>query len=192
MHVEDDDRHVAFAAKGESRLVHDFEAAGDGFVEGELVVFDGVRVFFRVGRVDSVDVGAFQQGVGLDFKGTQRGAGISGEEGVAGAAGNQGDASTGEDFHRLVAHVVFGHGLHGGGGKHLGFNAFVAEEHRQSQGVDDRGEHAHLVAVNAVEAASDTLQSAENVASASTKRQFQGQKSNKNSQNRGKCCQSTG
>ena len=45
-------------------------------------------------------------------------------------------------------------------------NTFFLDEHGEGEGVDDRGEHAHLVAVHAVEALPDALQAPEDVAAA--------------------------
>jgi len=73
VHVEDDDGHLAVGAKGVGRLVHYFEVLGDGFVEGEFIVLYGGGVFFGVGRVDAIDTGAFQEGVGADFKVVKKG-----------------------------------------------------------------------------------------------------------------------
>ena len=166
VHVEDDDGHVAVGAEGVGGLVHDLEALGDGLVEGEFVVFDGGGVFFRVGGVDAVDAGAFQQGVRTDLEGAEGGAGVGGEERVAGAAGDEGDAAPLEHLHRVVPHVVLRDGFHGRSRKDLRINAFVLDEHREGEGVDDSGEHAHLVAVHAVEPLPDPLQAAEDVAAA--------------------------
>ena len=100
------------------------------------------------------------------LEGAQGGAGVGGEEGVAGAAGDEGDAAALEHLHGVVTHVVLRDGFHGRSRKDLGVNAFFLDEHGEGEGVDDRGEHAHLVAVHAVEALPDALQAAEDVAAA--------------------------
>ena len=53
--------------------------------------------------------------------------------------------------------------LHGGGGEDLGLYALGLDEHFEGQGVDDGGQHAHLVSVHAVEALAYALQAAEDV-----------------------------
>ena len=70
VHVEDDDGHVAVGTEGVGGLVHHFEVLGDGFVEGELVVFDGGGVFLRVGGVDAIHAGTLEEGVRADLEGS--------------------------------------------------------------------------------------------------------------------------
>ena len=59
----------------------------------ELVVALGVRVLFRVGAVDAVDVGGLEHGVRVDLGGAQHGGRVGGEERIAGAAGEHHDAA---------------------------------------------------------------------------------------------------
>ena len=68
-----------------------------------------------------------------------------------------------DDF---IPHIIRSYGLHWGRGEHFGGNAFGLDEHLEGEGVDNGREHAHAVAVNAVEALVYTLEAAENVAAA--------------------------
>ena len=139
---------------------------GDGLVKGQFVIADGGRILLGVGGIDAVHAGALQQGVGLDFQGPERRAGVGREKGIARAAGDQGHTAALQDLDGLVAHVILGHRLHRRGRKDLRLDALLLDEHRQGEGVDHRREHAHLVAVDAVEALSGALQAAEDVAAA--------------------------
>jgi hypothetical protein len=165
-HIEDEDGHVAVAAEGEGGAVHHFEVLRKGFVEGELVVFDGRGVLLGIGGVDPVDAGALEEGVGADLEGAERGAAVGGEERVAGAAGDDDDGALFEFGDGVVTHIVMGEGLHRNGGEYLGGNTFGFDEAGEGQGVDHRGEHSHLVAVHAVETFFGSLHAAENVAAA--------------------------
>lgn len=73
-HIENDDWHIAFGAKGESRLVHHLKMLAYGFVKGQAVVFDGRGVFFGIGGIDSIYACALKDGVSMYFKGTEGGA----------------------------------------------------------------------------------------------------------------------
>ena len=57
-------------------------------------------------------------------------------------------------------------GLHGGGSKDFGLDAFGLDEHFEGKGVYDRCKHSHLVSVHSVEAFTHALQAAEDVAAA--------------------------
>lgn len=59
VHVEHDDGQFVFLAEGERGHVHHFQVFLDGFAEGEVLKFNGVRIFFRVAVVDTVYTGAF-------------------------------------------------------------------------------------------------------------------------------------
>jgi hypothetical protein len=60
---------------------------------GDLVEALGVGDLFGVGVVDAVHFCGLEQDIRLDFRGSKRGAGIGGEEGVAGAGGEDDDTA---------------------------------------------------------------------------------------------------
>ena len=74
VHVEDDDRHVALTAESECCLVHHLETVLDRLVEAELLILHGIRILFRVSRIDAVHAGSLEKSVCTDFKGTRRAA----------------------------------------------------------------------------------------------------------------------
>ena len=81
IHVEDNDRHIAFAAECECGLVHDLQMSADGLVECEFIIFHGLRILLRVSSIDAIHAGSLQQRIRSDFKRTQGSPRISREEG---------------------------------------------------------------------------------------------------------------
>ena len=66
--------------------VHHPQVALERFLVADLAVAPGVGVGAGIGGVDAVDpVLGHQQDVGVEFEGAQRGGGVGGEVGVAGA-----------------------------------------------------------------------------------------------------------
>ncbi len=85
-HVEDHDR--AARSRGRAamrRLVHEPQILLDGFLEAQPVVARRVGIELGIGVVHPVHLGGLQDHVGLDLRGAQRGGGVGGEVGVAGA-----------------------------------------------------------------------------------------------------------
>ena len=136
------------------------------FLEREFVVFLRGRILLGIGGVYSVHAGAFQQGSGSYFKGSQRGSRIGGEVGVARASGNQCDSSFFQDGHGVVPGVQLCERSHLRGGEHLCLDAFGAQSAAQGEGIDDCREHSHAVAGHPVVAFSYALDAAEDVAAA--------------------------
>ena len=82
------------------------------------------------------------------------------------AAGKDGDAALFKEADDLIPHIVGSYGLHRSRGEHFGGDAFGLDEHLEGEGVDHGREHAHAIAVDAVEALVHALEAAENVAAA--------------------------
>ena len=104
--------------------------------------------------------------VAAHFGGAQRGGGVGGEEGIAGAGG--------EDHHPALLHVAHGAaadiGL--GDGRHrdrrldAGVDADLLERVLHGERVHHRRQHAHIVGAGAVEALGGAGEAAEDVAAA--------------------------
>ncbi len=94
----------------------------------------------------------FSSALGLDLDGPQRGGGVGGEERVAGAAGEDHDPALLEVADGPAPDVGLGDLRHVDGGLHPGGLAQLLERVLQGQGVDDRGQHAHVVGLGAVHA----------------------------------------
>src|SRR5690606_31024785 len=126
----------------------------------------GAGVLLRVRVVHAVDLGGLEQQVGADLDRAQRGARIGGEERVAGAGGEDRDAALLQVADRAAADVVLAHVVDLDRTHHpdLGAELFQRVLHRQR--VDHRGQHAHLVAGDAVHAAGRQARAAGDVAAA--------------------------
>ena len=61
-----------FPCKGEGRHVHYFEVFLDTLGVGDGFVFRGGWVLLRIGGIDTIHPGSFQDHIGLDLDGTKR------------------------------------------------------------------------------------------------------------------------
>ena len=91
---------------------------------------------------------------------------IGGEEGVARAARDDGDFAPLHGFDGLPFAVMFADGKHVDGREYPRLLTYLFESRTQSQAVDDRGEHAHLVALDPVDSLGGSAQSTEDVSPA--------------------------
>jgi hypothetical protein len=80
-------------AHGEGGEVHHGELLLDRLGEAQALVAGGLGVLLRVGGVDAVDLGGLEDGLGAELDAAQAGAGVGGEERVAGAGDQDDDAS---------------------------------------------------------------------------------------------------
>ena len=166
VHVEDDDPEAVLAAEREGREVHDLQTAVEDLLERDFAEFRRRGVLLRVGRIDAVHAGALQHHVGLDLDAAQRRRRVGREVGIRRAAPDDHHVARFEVFDGTGFGVVFADGFHADRGEHLASDAVVFERRLERQRVDDRGEHAHLVALHAVEALFGAREAAEDVAAA--------------------------
>src|SRR5258706_12292257 len=96
--VEHRDRQLLVAAQRQRRGVHHLELARDGLVEAEAGIARRARVVPRVGGIDAVHLGRLDHDLGPHFRAAQRRRSIGGEEGIAGAGG--------EDHHLALLEVA--------------------------------------------------------------------------------------
>jgi len=144
-HVKNDDGNAIVHAEGESGGVHDSEALGEGFRVGDFVVFDGGGVLGGVGGIDAVHLGGLEDHLCADLAGTQRGGGVGGKEGVAGAGDEDDDAAQFQVPNSTQPNERFGDVFHldgrlDAGGDTLGFQGTL-----EGHAVDDGGKHAHVI-----------------------------------------------
>ena len=78
-------------AKRDRRRIHDLEVARQHLVIGQLLVALGLGILLGIGAVDAVDLGALQHRVAAHLGGAQRRRRVGGEEGIAGAGGEDHD-----------------------------------------------------------------------------------------------------
>ena len=109
---------------------------------------------------------ALEDDVGLDFHGAQRRGGVGGEVRVAGAGAEHDDAALLEVADGAAADERLGDRAHLDRGHDARHHALLLERVLQRQGVDDGGEHAHVVGGGAVHAARAGGDAAEDVAAA--------------------------
>src|SRR3954453_7668037 len=151
--IEDDDGKVVFFAHGDGGGIHDLEAALQDLHVGDLGELGRVLHNHGIGVVDAVDLRGFQDGFCLDIHGAQRGGGVGGEVGVAGASGEDHDAF----FFKMTDGAAADEGLrdliHLDGRLHAGVHALLFKGVLQGKGVQNGGEHAHVIGGNAVHGA---------------------------------------
>lgn len=99
----------------------------------------------RVCGVDAVDFGGLEEDFTVEFGGSERGAGVGGEEGVAGACGEDNDAAFLEVAYGAASDEGFGYGSDVQGGHDSGIDADGVEFFFEGYGVHDGAEHAHVV-----------------------------------------------
>jgi hypothetical protein len=98
--------------------------------------------------------------------GAEGGGGVGGEIRVARAGDEDDDALLLEVAHGAAHDERLGDLVHRDGGLDAGLDAHLLEAVHDGQAVDDGGEHAHVVAGGAVDAALGALEAAEDVAAA--------------------------
>ena len=109
---EDEHGDVVVHGKGSRRGVHDGQMLGKDFVIGDGVIFDGIGIFRRVGRIDAVDVLGQQNRVGIDLCRAEHRARVGREIGVACAAAEDDDAALLQMPDGLAADVGLGDLVH--------------------------------------------------------------------------------
>ena len=139
-------------AEGEGGGVHDAKLAGEGVAVGEGAEADGGGILLWVGGIDAVDLGGLKEDVGTDFVGAEGGGGVGAEIGVSGAGAEDEDAALFEVAHGAALDEGLGDLLHGDGGLDAGGNADLLKGILDGEGVDDGGQHAHVVAGSACDA----------------------------------------
>src|SRR5699024_9775489 len=103
---------------------------------------------------------------GADLDRAQGGAGVGGEEGVAGTGGEDGDPALFQVADGAAADVVLAHVVDFQGAHDPDVAAELFQGGLHGQGVDDGGQHAHVVAGDPVHAVGGQAGAAEDVAAA--------------------------
>ena len=148
--VEDAQRQVAVACQRERRGIHHLQVARNHFVVGERIEAHRIAVLLRILVVDAVHLRGLEQQVGADLDRAQRRARIGGEERRTHAGGENADAALLEVADRAAADVVLAHLVDLDRAHHARVGADHSPARPASQRVDHGGEHAHLVAGDAV------------------------------------------
>ena len=164
--VENDDRHLVVHAKREGSGIHDLQLLLQGVEIADIGKTFRLRIFLGIGIVDAVDLGGFEDDFGADFIGAQSGSGVSRKIRVAGAAAKDHHPALFQMAHCAAADEGFGNLRHGDGGLHTRGDAELFERVLQCERIDDRGEHAHVIASGAFNATLAAGQAAKDISAA--------------------------
>src|SRR5690625_3633283 len=143
--------HGLVSAQHHGIGIHDFQLALDHLIIADARIVNRAFVGERVGRIDAVHLGGLDHDIGTDFYGPQAGCGVGGEERIAGTGAEDDHAvlfkvAHGAPANVVLAHIAYRHGRHDAG-CHIGLFQRVLKR----QGVHDGGQHAHVVAGDAVD-----------------------------------------
>ena len=130
----------------------------------DLVVFYRGCVLGRVRGIYTVNVLCQQNGVSADLHRTQGSAGIRGKEGVAGAAAKDHDTALFQMADGLGTDVGLCNTVHLNGGLYTNGYATLLQTICQSQRIDDRSQHAHMVGAGALHTVAAVLEAAPDIA----------------------------
>jgi len=152
-HVEHDDRDPVVHAERKCGGIHHFQPTTERIAVGDRFESVGTRVGAGIAVVDAVHFGGFEESVGADLARAESGGGVGGEKRMSGAGG--------EDDHAAFFKMAEGpspdeglrHVFHFDRGHHAGLDAGLFERVLESEGVDHRGEHTHVVGRVAVHSA---------------------------------------
>ena len=131
-------------------------------------------IFFRVGRIDAVDFGRFEQHVGLDLPGPQGGRRVGRDERAAGPGRQDHDPPLFKMPHAAATDERLGHAFHADGRLQPRRHADLLQGILQRQAVDHRGQHPHVMRGRRIDGRADggELAPAENVPAAADDRQL--------------------
>src|SRR5581483_3630962 len=143
--AEDADRQLLVPAQRERGGVHHAQVLRDRLVEADPGVALRARIVLRIGRVDAVHLGRLDDDLRAHLAAAQRRRRVRGEEGVAGARGEDHDLPLLQVADRLAADVGLHHLLDVERRERAACKAGAAHRVLQRQGVHDRGQHSHVV-----------------------------------------------
>jgi len=143
--VEHHDGDLVVHAEGEGGGVHHLEPASEGVAVGDRLEALGSWIGSGIGIVDAVHFGGLEEGIGPDFAGPEGGGGVGGEKGMSGAGGEDDHAAFVEVAEGPATDERFGDIFHLDGGHDAGLDSGVLEGVLEGEGVDDCGEHTHVV-----------------------------------------------
>ena len=143
--LEHDEGKVVVHAQTDGGRVHDLQVLIQDRKERDLAVLLGRRIFDRIGVVNPVNLGSFEDHLRADFHGPQRGGGVGREIGVAGAAGKDDDAIFFQMTDGPPADISFGQLAHFDGGLDSGDDADPLKSILERESIHNGGQHAHVV-----------------------------------------------
>ena len=139
-------------AQTDRRQIHHGEPAGNDVVIGEPGEPGRERITHGIRTVDAVDFGGLQHDVGTDLDATQAGRGIGREERITRACRENHDFALTQAAHGMTAVIVLDDATHRNGRHDPARDVAPFQGIAQAQGIHDRGEHAHVVAGDPIQA----------------------------------------
>ena len=142
---EAEDGQLLLPAEGDGGQVRGLQVVLDDLLIGKMAVADGVGVLLGVGGIDGVHVLGEEQGVRADLRRPEGRRRVRGEEGAAGAAGEDDDNFLAQELLGLAAGEAVAEPVHVHGGQDGGLLPQALEGVLERQGVDGGGQHTHVV-----------------------------------------------
>src|SRR6266487_5790695 len=163
--VEDDNRHFIVHAQRKRGRVHHAELFHQRLAVGDLLVTFRLRVFLRIAVVDAVHLRRLQNHLRADFIRAQRRRGVRGEIRIARAAAEDDHPPFFQVPDGAAANERLGDLGHRDGALDAGGYAVLFQRVLQGEGVDNSGQHSHVIAGGPFDALLASGQAAENVPS---------------------------
>src|ERR1700722_8065046 len=151
IHIENNDRHAVVHAQRNGGRIHHGKAFLDDVQVSNAFKHCRAGHFFRIGVIDAVHAGRLQDDVSFNLHGAQRGGRVRREIRIAGARGENHNASFFEVPHRPAADKWLGNLGHVNRAQESRDHALFLERILQREAVDDRRQHAHVVAGGAID-----------------------------------------
>ena len=126
----------------------------------------GRRVLLGVRRIDTIDVGGFEDHLRFDFERAQHGCRVGREVGIPGAAGEDHHAAFVEVAHRAPPDVRLRQLFHANRRHHPRIDALLLQDVLQRQCIDYGREHPHVVGGHTIHPLLARRRAAQNVAAA--------------------------
>src|SRR5262245_36931239 len=161
--IEHHDGELVVHAERDGRRVHHRQSPVERFDVADAGELHRLRVLGRIGRVDTVHLGGLQEDLGSDLHRPEGARRVRGEERIARARGEHDHAALLEVPDGAPANVGLRHRPHLDGGQHTRGHAGLLDRVLEREGVDDGGQHAHVVAGRAVHTARAGRDAAEDV-----------------------------
>src|SRR5712691_4158282 len=175
VHVEHHDRHAVVHAQRNRRRVHHLQVLVQHFPVRNRGKKFRIRNLLRIGVVNSVHAGSFQNYVRLNFHGPQRRRRIGRKVRIPRARCENYHTVLFEVPHRAPPDERLRDLFHLDRAQHARIHSFFFQRILQCQGVDDRRQHAHVVARRAIDFKTFLPRPAEDISSAHHDRRLHAQ-----------------
>ena len=142
---EAEDGQLLLPAEGDGGEIRGLQVVPNDLLIGKMAVAHGVGILLGISGIDGVHIFGQEQGVRADLRRPEGRRRVRGEEGAAGAAGEDDDNFLAQELLGLAAGEAVAEPVHVHGGQDGGLLAQTLEGVLQSEGVDGGGQHAHMI-----------------------------------------------